>query len=145
MTDEQHFENGLAMLKSMVGQTEAEQIRQGWRELSPDLERFILGFVATDLDKVHSGFEDPQPVYDCCVDFAGKNERTRTECSDGAREWSDKRGNSRGHTAHSSVCWIPRTMGRNEDRVTRAPRGRRRRNPRGHRGIALPRRARPGL
>src|SRR5436309_1606765 len=34
------------MLKSMVGQTEAEQIRRGWRELSPDLERFILGFVA---------------------------------------------------------------------------------------------------
>ena len=46
MTDEQHFENGLAMLESMVGQTEAEQTRQGWRELSPDLERFILGFVA---------------------------------------------------------------------------------------------------
>jgi len=46
MTDEQHFEKGLAMLESMVGQAEAEQIRRGWRELSPDLERFILGFVA---------------------------------------------------------------------------------------------------
>jgi 4-carboxymuconolactone decarboxylase len=46
MTDEQHFENGLAMLKSMVGQTEAEQIREGWRDISPDLERLILGFVA---------------------------------------------------------------------------------------------------
>src|SRR5213592_715281 len=34
------------MLKSMVGQTEAERIRRGWRELSPDLERFILTFVA---------------------------------------------------------------------------------------------------
>jgi len=34
------------MLKSMVGQEEAERIRRGWRELSPDLERFILAFVA---------------------------------------------------------------------------------------------------
>src|SRR5499433_3800223 len=46
MTDEQHFENGLAMLKTMVGQAEAERIRQGWREISPDLERLILEFVA---------------------------------------------------------------------------------------------------
>ena len=46
MTDEQHFENGLAMLKTMVGEAEAERIRQGWREVSPDLERLILEFVA---------------------------------------------------------------------------------------------------
>ena len=46
MTDEQHFENGLAMVKTMVGQAEAERIRQGWREISPDLERLILEFVA---------------------------------------------------------------------------------------------------
>ena len=46
MTDEQHFENGLSMLRSMVGHEQAERIRRGWRELSPDLERFILTFVA---------------------------------------------------------------------------------------------------
>ena len=46
MTDEQHFENGLTMLKKMVGDADAERIRQGWREISPDLERFILEFVA---------------------------------------------------------------------------------------------------
>ena len=46
MTDEQHFENGLAMLKTMVGEAEAERVRQGWREVSPDLERLILEFVA---------------------------------------------------------------------------------------------------
>src|SRR5215475_15245508 len=46
MTDEQHLENGLAMLKKMVGETEAERIRQGWRKLSPELERLILSFVA---------------------------------------------------------------------------------------------------
>ena len=46
MTDEQHFENGLAMLKTMVGDKEAERIRQGWKEISPDLERLILEFVA---------------------------------------------------------------------------------------------------
>ena len=46
MTDEQHFESGLAMLKTMVGEAEAERIRQGWREISPDLERLILEFVA---------------------------------------------------------------------------------------------------
>jgi len=34
------------MLKTMVGQAEAERIRQGWREISPDLERLILEFVA---------------------------------------------------------------------------------------------------
>src|SRR5215471_2166014 len=46
MTDEQHFENGLAILKAMVGESESERIRQGWREISPDLERLILEFVA---------------------------------------------------------------------------------------------------
>ena len=46
MTDEQHFENGLSILKKMVGDADAERIRQGWREISPDLERFILEFVA---------------------------------------------------------------------------------------------------
>src|SRR5215475_14025743 len=46
MTDELHFENGLAMLKTMVGEAEAERIRQGWSEISPDLERLILEFVA---------------------------------------------------------------------------------------------------
>src|SRR5215470_8796155 len=46
MTDEQHFENGLAILKAMVGESESERIRRGWREISPDLERLILEFVA---------------------------------------------------------------------------------------------------
>jgi 4-carboxymuconolactone decarboxylase len=46
MTDEQHFEDGLTMLKAMVGDAEAERIRQGWREISPDLEQLILEFVA---------------------------------------------------------------------------------------------------
>ena len=46
MKDEEHFENGLAMLRTMVGDKEAERIRQGWREISPDLERLILEFVA---------------------------------------------------------------------------------------------------
>src|SRR5262245_5298732 len=46
MTDEEHFENGLSILKTMVGATDAERTRQGWREISPDLEKFILEFVA---------------------------------------------------------------------------------------------------
>ena len=46
MTDEQHFENGLTMLKKMVGDDEAERVRQGWKDISPDLERLILEFVA---------------------------------------------------------------------------------------------------
>jgi 4-carboxymuconolactone decarboxylase len=46
MTDEQHFEDGLTILKTMVGETETERVRQGWREISPDLERLILEFVA---------------------------------------------------------------------------------------------------
>src|SRR5262249_31983526 len=46
MTDEEHFENGLSRLKTMVGAAEAERIRQGWRQISLDLEKFILEFVA---------------------------------------------------------------------------------------------------
>jgi 4-carboxymuconolactone decarboxylase len=46
MTDEQHFENGLSILKKMIGEADAERVRQGWREISPDLERLILEFVA---------------------------------------------------------------------------------------------------
>src|SRR5215471_18152832 len=46
MTDEQHFENGLSILKKMIGEAEAERVRHGWREISPDLERLILEFVA---------------------------------------------------------------------------------------------------
>jgi 4-carboxymuconolactone decarboxylase len=46
MTDEEHFQNGLNILKSMIGETETERFRQGWREISPDLEKFILEFVA---------------------------------------------------------------------------------------------------
>src|SRR5262245_35393855 len=46
MTDEEHLANGLEILKQMVGDEEAERIRQSWRELSPDLEKLILGFVA---------------------------------------------------------------------------------------------------
>jgi 4-carboxymuconolactone decarboxylase len=46
MTDEQHLEDGLAILKKMLGASEAERMRQGWRDLSPDLERLILSFVA---------------------------------------------------------------------------------------------------
>ena len=46
MTDEQHFEDGLAILKTMVGPEQADRIRRSWREISPDLERLILEFVA---------------------------------------------------------------------------------------------------
>jgi 4-carboxymuconolactone decarboxylase len=46
VTDEQHFEDGLAMLKKMAGDAQAERVRQGWREISPDLEHLILEFVA---------------------------------------------------------------------------------------------------
>jgi len=34
------------MLRTMVGEEETERVRQGWREISPDLERLILEFVA---------------------------------------------------------------------------------------------------
>jgi 4-carboxymuconolactone decarboxylase len=46
MTDEQHLQDGWNILKKMVGETDAERVRQGWRDISPDLERFILEFVA---------------------------------------------------------------------------------------------------
>jgi 4-carboxymuconolactone decarboxylase len=46
MTDEQHLQDGLTILKKMLGEADAERIRQSWREISPDLERFILEFVA---------------------------------------------------------------------------------------------------
>ena len=34
------------MLRKMVGEADSERVRQGWREISPDLERLILEFVA---------------------------------------------------------------------------------------------------
>ncbi len=46
MTDEQHFQHGLKMLQTMLGEAEAERIREGWRNMWPDLERLILEFVA---------------------------------------------------------------------------------------------------
>src|SRR6185295_5915 len=46
MTDEQHFQDGLKMLQTMVGEAEAERVRSGWRNIHPDLERLILEFVA---------------------------------------------------------------------------------------------------
>jgi len=46
MTDEQNVADGLAILKQMIGEEEAERIRRAWRELFPDLEQLILGFVA---------------------------------------------------------------------------------------------------
>src|SRR5438093_13180301 len=46
MTDEQHLEDGLAILKKMLGSEEAERMRQRWRQLSPELEHLILSFVA---------------------------------------------------------------------------------------------------
>jgi 4-carboxymuconolactone decarboxylase len=46
MTDEEHFEQGLAILQKMTGDAEADRIRQGWRAISPELERLILSFVA---------------------------------------------------------------------------------------------------
>ena len=46
MTDEQHLANGLAILEKMIGPEDAARMRRGWRDLSPDLERLILSFVA---------------------------------------------------------------------------------------------------
>lgn len=46
MTDEEHLERGRIMLAQMVGEKKAEEIREGWRRLSPDFERFVLGFLA---------------------------------------------------------------------------------------------------
>ena len=48
MSDEQHLEDGLAILKKMLGSDETERMRQGWRQLSPDLERLILELQVLD-------------------------------------------------------------------------------------------------
>src|SRR5262245_13028603 len=46
MTDEEHLADGIAILQKMIGDVEADRFRHGWREISPDLERLILSFVA---------------------------------------------------------------------------------------------------
>jgi 4-carboxymuconolactone decarboxylase len=46
MTDQEHFEHGVAMLRQMIGDADADRVREGWRAISPDLERLILSFVA---------------------------------------------------------------------------------------------------
>ena len=54
MTDEQHLEDGLAILKKMLGSEEAERMRQRWRQLSPELEHLILSFVAGQIWTRHT-------------------------------------------------------------------------------------------
>jgi 4-carboxymuconolactone decarboxylase len=46
MTDEQHLADGFALLEKMIGPQDADRMRRGWHDLSPDLERLILSFVA---------------------------------------------------------------------------------------------------
>jgi len=54
MTDGQHLEDGLAILKKMLGSEEAERMRQRWRQLSPELEHLILSFVAGQIWTRHT-------------------------------------------------------------------------------------------
>ncbi len=49
MNDDDHLERGLAMLRQMLGDDEAARIQEGWRNLSPDFERFVLGFLSSQV------------------------------------------------------------------------------------------------
>lgn len=49
MTDEEHFERGIAVLKKMAGEQEAERVREAWRRLCPDFEKFVLCFLASQV------------------------------------------------------------------------------------------------
>ncbi len=49
MTDSEHVEHGIAVLKQMAGDQEAERVRETWRRLCPDFEKFVLGFLASQV------------------------------------------------------------------------------------------------
>ncbi len=42
------YHRGAKLFRQMAGQ-EAEKIRRRWRELSPDFERYVLGFLAGEI------------------------------------------------------------------------------------------------
>lgn len=49
MTLEERTQRGIKLLQQMLGPDEAERTRQGWREISPDFERYVLEFVAGEV------------------------------------------------------------------------------------------------
>ena len=49
MTDEEHIEHGAGVLRKMAGEREAERVREAWRTLCPDFERFVLGFLSSQV------------------------------------------------------------------------------------------------
>lgn len=42
-------EQGLKILEEMVGDAAARKLREGWAEIHPDLERYIVGFLAGEV------------------------------------------------------------------------------------------------
>lgn len=48
MSDDR-YDRGWQVLREMLGEDAAEQVRERWRQLSPDLERMIVGFVAGEV------------------------------------------------------------------------------------------------
>ncbi len=46
--DAQSYRRGVARFRRMAGR-EAERIRRRWRALSPDFERYVLGFLAGEI------------------------------------------------------------------------------------------------
>lgn len=43
------FRRGAALLDRMLGAAEARQVRSAWRKLSPDFERYVLGFLSGEV------------------------------------------------------------------------------------------------
>jgi 4-carboxymuconolactone decarboxylase len=49
MNIEQRNRQGTELLEKVLGADAAQQMRKGWREISPDLEAYIMEFVAGEI------------------------------------------------------------------------------------------------
>jgi 4-carboxymuconolactone decarboxylase len=49
MINDENYQRGIALLRQMVGDDRVAAARQAFAEVSPDFERYVLGFLAGEL------------------------------------------------------------------------------------------------
>ena len=49
MNQPERREQGLALLYEMLGKDDAEKIRQRWKEICPDFEEYVVGFLSGEI------------------------------------------------------------------------------------------------
>jgi 4-carboxymuconolactone decarboxylase len=49
MSESERYERGLKLLHEMLGPERAEQMRQAWRQMSPEFERYVIEFLSGEI------------------------------------------------------------------------------------------------